>query len=47
MKGCRGWPRPTCDAVRRFNIIAYKSTTDPTEHVAAVMGDVDTDEPCW
>jgi 3,4-dihydroxy 2-butanone 4-phosphate synthase / GTP cyclohydrolase II len=28
-----------------FKIIAYRATTDPTEHVAVVMGNVDTDEP--
>jgi len=28
-----------------FKIIAYKSTTDPDEHLAMVMGDVNTDEP--
>jgi 3,4-dihydroxy 2-butanone 4-phosphate synthase/GTP cyclohydrolase II len=28
-----------------FKIIAYKSSTDPDEHVAMVMGDVATDEP--
>jgi 3,4-dihydroxy 2-butanone 4-phosphate synthase / GTP cyclohydrolase II len=28
-----------------FKIIAYRATTDPTEHVAVVMGDVNTDEP--
>jgi 3,4-dihydroxy 2-butanone 4-phosphate synthase / GTP cyclohydrolase II len=28
-----------------FKIIAYRSTTDPTEHVAVVMGNVNTDEP--
>ena len=28
-----------------FTAIAYKSDTDPTEHVALVMGDVATDEP--
>jgi len=28
-----------------FKIIAYRSTTDPTEHVAVVMGDVNTPEP--
>jgi 3,4-dihydroxy 2-butanone 4-phosphate synthase / GTP cyclohydrolase II len=28
-----------------FKVIAYKSTTDPDEHLAMVMGDVNTDEP--
>lgn len=28
-----------------FKIIAYKATTDPTEHVAVVMGNVKTEEP--
>ncbi len=28
-----------------FRVIAYKSTTDPDEHLAMVMGDVNTDEP--
>jgi 3,4-dihydroxy 2-butanone 4-phosphate synthase/GTP cyclohydrolase II len=28
-----------------FRVIAYKSTTDPDEHLAMVMGDVATDEP--
>ena len=28
-----------------FKVIAYKSNTDPDEHVAMVMGDVTTDEP--
>ena len=28
-----------------FRVIAYKSNTDPAEHVAMVMGDVATDEP--
>ena len=28
-----------------FTVIAYKSTTDPDEHLAMVMGDVATDEP--
>jgi 3,4-dihydroxy 2-butanone 4-phosphate synthase/GTP cyclohydrolase II len=28
-----------------FTVIAYKSTTDPDEHLALVMGDVATDEP--
>ena len=28
-----------------FTVIAYKSDTDPDEHVALVMGDVATDEP--
>jgi 3,4-dihydroxy 2-butanone 4-phosphate synthase/GTP cyclohydrolase II len=28
-----------------FKVIAYKSNTDPDEHVAMVMGDVATDEP--
>jgi len=28
-----------------FKIIAYRSNTDPTEHVAVVMGNVATDEP--
>jgi len=28
-----------------FKIIAYRSNTDPTEHVAVVMGNVNTDEP--
>jgi 3,4-dihydroxy 2-butanone 4-phosphate synthase / GTP cyclohydrolase II len=28
-----------------FKIIAYRSTTDPTEHVAVVMGNVNTEEP--
>ncbi len=28
-----------------FTVIAYKSETDPDEHVALVMGDVATDEP--
>jgi 3,4-dihydroxy 2-butanone 4-phosphate synthase/GTP cyclohydrolase II len=28
-----------------FRVIAYKSSTDPDEHVALVMGDVATDEP--
>jgi 3,4-dihydroxy 2-butanone 4-phosphate synthase / GTP cyclohydrolase II len=28
-----------------FKVIAYKSNTDPDEHVALVMGDVATDEP--
>ncbi|MCX7911699.1 MAG: bifunctional 3,4-dihydroxy-2-butanone-4-phosphate synthase/GTP cyclohydrolase II [Dehalococcoidales bacterium] len=28
-----------------FRVIAYKSTTDPDEHLALVMGDVATDEP--
>ena len=28
-----------------FRVIAYKSNTDPTEHVAVVMGDVATEEP--
>jgi 3,4-dihydroxy 2-butanone 4-phosphate synthase/GTP cyclohydrolase II len=28
-----------------FKVIAYKSTTDPDEHLAMVMGDVATDEP--
>jgi 3,4-dihydroxy 2-butanone 4-phosphate synthase/GTP cyclohydrolase II len=28
-----------------FKVIAYKSTTDPDEHLAIVMGDVNTDEP--
>jgi 3,4-dihydroxy 2-butanone 4-phosphate synthase/GTP cyclohydrolase II len=28
-----------------FRVIAYKSETDPDEHVALVMGDVATDEP--
>jgi 3,4-dihydroxy 2-butanone 4-phosphate synthase/GTP cyclohydrolase II len=28
-----------------FKIIAYKSTVDPDEHVAMVMGDINTDEP--
>ncbi|MFA5375815.1 MAG: bifunctional 3,4-dihydroxy-2-butanone-4-phosphate synthase/GTP cyclohydrolase II [Dehalococcoidia bacterium] len=28
-----------------FKIIAYKSTTDPDEHLAMVMGEVNTDKP--
>jgi 3,4-dihydroxy 2-butanone 4-phosphate synthase/GTP cyclohydrolase II len=28
-----------------FTVIAYKSATDPDEHLALVMGDVATDEP--
>jgi 3,4-dihydroxy 2-butanone 4-phosphate synthase/GTP cyclohydrolase II len=28
-----------------FRVIAYRSTTDPAEHLAVVMGDVNTDEP--
>jgi len=28
-----------------FKIIAYKSTVDPDEHVAVVMGDINTDDP--
>jgi 3,4-dihydroxy 2-butanone 4-phosphate synthase/GTP cyclohydrolase II len=28
-----------------FKVIAYKSTTDPDEHLAMVMGDVNTNEP--
>ena len=28
-----------------FKVIAYKSSTDPAEHIALVMGDVATDEP--
>jgi 3,4-dihydroxy 2-butanone 4-phosphate synthase/GTP cyclohydrolase II len=28
-----------------FRVIAYKSSTDPAEHLALVMGDVATDEP--
>ncbi|OGO18701.1 MAG: bifunctional 3,4-dihydroxy-2-butanone 4-phosphate synthase/GTP cyclohydrolase II, partial [Chloroflexi bacterium RBG_16_50_11] len=28
-----------------FRVIAYRSTTDPDEHLAMVMGDVNTDEP--
>lgn len=28
-----------------FRVIAYRSTTDPDEHLAMVMGDVATDEP--
>jgi 3,4-dihydroxy 2-butanone 4-phosphate synthase/GTP cyclohydrolase II len=28
-----------------FRVIAYKSSTDPDEHLALVMGDVATDEP--
>jgi 3,4-dihydroxy 2-butanone 4-phosphate synthase / GTP cyclohydrolase II len=28
-----------------FTVIAYKSNTDPAEHLAVVMGDVKTDEP--
>jgi 3,4-dihydroxy 2-butanone 4-phosphate synthase/GTP cyclohydrolase II len=28
-----------------FKVIAYKSSTDPDEHLAMVMGDVATDEP--
>jgi 3,4-dihydroxy 2-butanone 4-phosphate synthase/GTP cyclohydrolase II len=28
-----------------FKVIAYKSSTDPDEHLAMVMGDVNTDEP--
>ena len=28
-----------------FKVIAYKSTTDPDEHLAMVMGNVNTDEP--
>ena len=28
-----------------FKVIAYKSSTDPAEHLAMVMGDVATDEP--
>lgn len=28
-----------------FTVIAYKSSTDPDEHLALVMGDVNTDEP--
>lgn len=28
-----------------FKIIAYRSSTDPTEHVAVVMGNVNTEEP--
>jgi 3,4-dihydroxy 2-butanone 4-phosphate synthase/GTP cyclohydrolase II len=28
-----------------FKIIAYRSNTDPTEHVAVVMGNVNTEEP--
>src|SRR4030065_615341 len=28
-----------------FKVIAYRSTTDPDEHLAMVMGDVATDEP--
>jgi 3,4-dihydroxy 2-butanone 4-phosphate synthase/GTP cyclohydrolase II len=28
-----------------FKVIAYKSSTDPDEHLALVMGDVNTDEP--
>ncbi len=28
-----------------FRVIAYKATTDPDEHLALVMGDVNTDEP--
>jgi 3,4-dihydroxy 2-butanone 4-phosphate synthase / GTP cyclohydrolase II len=28
-----------------FRVIAYKSTTDPAEHLAVVMGNVATDEP--
>jgi len=29
----------------KFTVIAYKSSTDPAEHLALVMGDVATDEP--
>ncbi len=32
-------------AYGEFKVIAYKSTTDPDEHLALVMGDVATDEP--
>ncbi|HTY81905.1 MAG TPA: bifunctional 3,4-dihydroxy-2-butanone-4-phosphate synthase/GTP cyclohydrolase II [Dehalococcoidales bacterium] len=32
-------------AYGEFRVIAYKSATDPDEHVALVMGDVATDEP--
>jgi 3,4-dihydroxy 2-butanone 4-phosphate synthase/GTP cyclohydrolase II len=28
-----------------FTVIAYKSTTDPDEHLALVMGDIDTEDP--
>jgi 3,4-dihydroxy 2-butanone 4-phosphate synthase/GTP cyclohydrolase II len=28
-----------------FKVIAYKSSTDPDEHLAVVMGDVNTDDP--
>ncbi len=28
-----------------FKVIAYRSTTDPDEHLALVMGDVNTDDP--
>jgi 3,4-dihydroxy 2-butanone 4-phosphate synthase / GTP cyclohydrolase II len=28
-----------------FKVIAYRSNTDPTEHVAVVMGNVNTEEP--
>ena len=28
-----------------FKVIAYRSSTDPDEHLAMVMGDVNTDEP--
>jgi 3,4-dihydroxy 2-butanone 4-phosphate synthase/GTP cyclohydrolase II len=28
-----------------FRVIAYRATTDPDEHLALVMGDVNTDEP--
>ncbi len=28
-----------------FRVIAYKSSTDPAEHLALVMGDIATDEP--
>jgi 3,4-dihydroxy 2-butanone 4-phosphate synthase/GTP cyclohydrolase II len=28
-----------------FKVIAYKSTTDPDEHLAMIMGDVNTDKP--
>ena len=28
-----------------FKVIAYRSSTDPDEHLALVMGDVNTDEP--
>ena len=32
-------------AYGEFKVIAYKSNTDPDEHLAVVMGDVATDEP--